>query len=65
MRGERSVFGLFVIKVDKFSHYYGRLSVTKYLNNRFCRSGGYGGEPPPDPFPNSVVKVSSADGTMS
>ena len=33
--------------------------------NQFCRSGGYGGEPPPDPIPNSVVKVPSADGTTS
>ena len=33
--------------------------------NRFRRPGGYGGEPPPDPISNSVVKVPSADGTTS
>ena len=32
---------------------------------RLCRPGGFGGEPPPDPIPNSVVKVPSADGTTS
>jgi hypothetical protein len=29
------------------------------------RSGGYGGEPKPDPIPNSAVKLSSANGTKS
>ena len=28
-------------------------------------SGGYSGRPPPDPIPNSVVKLPSADGTSS
>ena len=31
----------------------------------FRRPGGFGGEPEPDPIPNSAVKLPSADGTKS
>ena len=35
------------------------------LGSVLRRPGGYGGEPQPDPIPNSVVKLPSADGTSS
>lgn len=56
MRGERSVYGSTREKRKTF-----RLSQIC----RLCRPGGIGGELPPDPIPNSVVKVPSADGTTS
>ncbi len=31
----------------------------------FRRPGGFGGEPEPDPIPNSAVKLSRANGTKS
>ena len=36
-----------------------------FCKNDFSWPGGYGGGPPLDPIPNSVVKSSSADGTSS
>ena len=35
------------------------------LHTVFRRSGGIGGEPVPDPIPNSAVKLPCADGTKS
>jgi hypothetical protein len=62
MRGERFVYGpiasvaldINVRKNEELSHPI-----------PLCRPGGYSGELPPDPIPNSVVKVPSADGTTS
>ena len=42
-----------------------RVRITDARTYVLRRPGGYGEETPPDPIPNSAVKILSADGTAS